>query len=361
LERRALPVDAAWSDERWGAAGKSGANARQPRARSATASDRQRALVTGAAGFIGSRLVETLLSMGHDVVGLDSFSNYYEPRIKRANIAGSLGDPRFSMVTGDLATADLGRFLDGVDMVFHLAGQPGVRSSWGVGFADYVQHNVVATQRLLEALSSKPIPTVAASSSSVYGESDGSPLTEDAPLRPLSPYGMTKAAAEQLIDVYRRDRGVPVVSLRFFTVFGPRQRPDMAFQRFVEALERNQPLRIFGSGLQSRDFTYVDDVVAATISALGAPSPVYNVGGGTPASVNEAVALLQQLTGKQGQIVHEEIARGDVHQTRADTSRLREEVGWQPQTTLAEGLTAQIAAYRRQRDLADRDLQKLEH
>ncbi len=298
--------------------------------------------------------------MGHEVVGLDSFSDYYEPRIKRANIAGSLGDPRFNMVTDDLATADLGRFLDGVDMVFHLAGQPGVRSSWGAGFADYVQHNLVATQRLLEALGSRPIPTVAASSSSVYGESYGSSLIEDAPLRPLSPYGMTKAAAEQLIGVYRRDRGVPVVSLRYFTVFGPRQRPDMAFQRFVDALERNRTLRIFGSGHQSRDFTYVDDVVAATISALGAPSPVYNVGGGTPASVNEAVALLQQLTGKQGQVVHDEIGRGDVYQTRADTSRLREEVGWRPQTTLAEGLTAQIAAYRRQRDFADRDLEKLE-
>ncbi len=323
----------------------------QPEDARVPAPDRRRALVTGAAGFIGSRLVEVLLGNGHEVVGLDSFSDYYEPVVKRANIAASLRDPRFSMVTGDLATVALDSLLDGVEMVFHLAGQPGVRTSWGAGFATYVQQNLVATQRLLEALACRPIPTVAASTSSVYGENDGSPLTEDAPLRPVSPYGMTKAAAEQLIDVYRRDRGVPVVCLRYFTVFGPRQRPDMAFQRFVDALERDRPLHIFGSGHQSRDFTYVDDVVAATIAALGAPSPVYNVGGGTPASVNEAVALLQHLTGKQGRVVHEESARGDVYRTWADTSRLRDEVGWQPRATLADGLSAQIAEYRRQRDL----------
>ena len=337
-------------------------NLRQNRAEHARVPvpDRRRALVTGAAGFIGSRLVETLLGMGCNVRGLDSFSAYYEPRVKRANIAGSLTDPRFCMVTDDLATADVDRLLDGVDMVFHLAGQPGVRSSWGDGFADYLRDNVLATQRLLEALTRRPIPMVAASSSSVYGESDGSPVSEDAPLRPLSPYGMTKAAAEQLIDVYRRDRGVPVVCLRYFTVFGPRQRPDMAFQRFVDALEHERPLRIFGDGRQSRDFTYVDDAVAATIAALGAPSPVYNVGGGAPASVNKAVALLQQITGKPGQVFHEEYARGDVYQTRADTSRLREEVGWRPRTTLDDGLTAQVAAYRRQPDPADPDLEQAE-
>ena len=323
----------------------------QPEATRVQAPDRRRALVTGAAGFIGSHLVKALLSTGHEVVGLDNFSNYYEPGVKRANVAASLRDPRFSLVTDDLAKVALDNLLDGVDMVFHLAGQPGVRNSWGTGFAVYVRDNLLATQHLLEALADRPIPTVVASTSSVYGENDGRPLTEDAPLRPVSPYGMTKAAAEQLIDVYRRDRGVPVVCLRYFTVFGPRQRPDMAFQRFVDALECERPLRIFGSGHQIRDFTYVDDVVAATIAALGAPSPVYNVGGGTPASVNEVVTLLQQLTGKQGQVVHEETARGDVYRTWADTSRLRDEVGWQPWTALADGLAAQVAEYRRQRDL----------
>jgi|SRR5215472_4092483 len=323
----------------------------QPEDALVPARDRRRALVTGAAGFIGSRLVEALLGTGHEVVGLDNFSSYYEPGVKRANIAASLGDPQFSLVVGDLAEVELDSLLDGIDMVFHLAGQPGVRTSWGAGFSTYVRQNLVATQRLLEALARRPIPTVVASTSSVYGENNGRPQTEDAPLRPVSPYGMTKAAAEQLIDVYRRERGVPVVCLRYFTVFGPRQRPDMAFQIFVDALERDRPLHIFGSGHQSRDFTYVDDAVAATIAALGAPSPVYNVGGGTPASVNEAVALLQQLTGKQGHVVYRESARGEVYRTWADTSRLRSEAGWQPRTSLADGLAAQVAEYRRQRDL----------
>jgi nucleoside-diphosphate-sugar epimerase len=322
----------------------------EPKEVRAQAPDRTRALVTGAAGFIGSHLVEALLGTGHKVIGLDSFSNYYAPSVKQANIAASMRNPQFSLVTDDLATVDLGSILDGVDVVFHLAGQPGVRTSWGIGFSTYLRQNLLATQHLLEALAQRPTPTVMASTSSVYGENNGRPLTEDAPLRPVSPYGMTKAAAEQLIDVYRRDRGVPVVCLRYFTVFGPRQRPDMAFQRFVDALECGRPLQIFGNGNQMRDFTYVDDVVAATICALGAPSPVYNVGGGSPASVNDAVALMQQLTGKRGRVIHAECARGDVYRTWADSSRLRNEMGWQPQTTLADGLTAQIAEYRRQRD-----------
>lgn len=309
---------------------------------------RLRALVTGAAGFIGSHLAGALLSRGYEVIGLDNFSTYYEPGLKRANIAGALRHPRFTLVAEDLATADLDRLLDGTDVVFHLAGQPGVRSSWGTGFSAHLRQNLLVTQRLLEALVGRPpVPTVVASTSSVYGENEGGPLTEDAPLRPLSPYGMTKAAAEQLIDVYRRDRGVPVVCLRYFTVFGPRQRPDMAFQRFVRALEDGTPICVFGSGHQVRDFTYVDDIVAATIAAVGAPSPVYNVGGGAPVSVNEVVELLQELTGKKGQVSYEGRARGDVHRTWADTSLLRREVGWAPRTLLVDGLAAQIAEYRR--------------
>jgi UDP-glucuronate 4-epimerase len=316
--------------------------------------DRRRALVTGAAGFIGSRLVESLLDAGHEVVGLDNFSDYYDPAVKRANIAAALRHPQFSLVTGDLEVTSVDDLLDGTDMVFHLAGQPGVRGSWGTGFASYARANLLATQVLLEALARRPVPAVVASSSSVYGESGGQPLAEDAPLRPVSPYGLTKAAMEQLIDVYRRDRGVLVTCLRYFTVFGPRQRPDMAFQRFVDALESERPLRIFGTGKQTRDFTYVEDIVAATIATLGAPSPVYNVGGGTPASVNEAVELLRDLTGKPGKVIYEGTARGDVHRTWADTSRLREEVGWRPRVSLADGLAAQVAEYRRQRavDLA---------
>jgi len=309
---------------------------------------RLRALVTGAAGFIGSHLAGALLSRGYEVIGLDNFSTYYEPGLKRANIAAALRHPRFTLVAEDVATADLDPLLDGTDVVFHLAGQPGVRSSWGSGFSAHLRQNLLVTQRLLEALVGRPpVPTVVASTSSVYGENEGGPLTEDAPLRPLSPYGMRKAAAEQLIDVYRRDRGVPVVCLRYFTVFGPRQRPDMAFQRFVRALEDGTPICVFGSGHQVRDFTYVDDIVAATIAAVGAPSPVYNVGGGTPVSVNEVIELLQELTGKKGQVSYEGRARGDVHRTWADTSLLRKEVGWAPRTPLVDGLAAQIAEYRR--------------
>ena len=312
---------------------------------------RRRALVTGAAGFIGSTLVEALLRGGHEVVGVDNFSSYYDPGIKRANISCAATSPHYRLLADDLVTADLDVLIADVDAVFHLAGQPGVRTSWGTDFATYVQQNLLATQRLLEALARRPVPTVVASTSSVYGESGDTPLDEQAPLRPISPYGMTKAAAEQLIDVYRRDRGVPVVCLRYFTVFGPRQRPDMAFQRFIDALECDRPLHVHGTGQQSRDFTYVEDVVTATITAVGAPSPVYNVGGGTPASVNETIALLQELTGKHARIVYEGKARGDVHRTWADTSLLRTELGWQPTTTLAAGLSAQLAEYRRQRDL----------
>lgn len=310
-----------------------------------------RALVTGAAGFIGSHLVEALLARGHEVVGIDNFSCYYDPSLKRANTAAALPHPHYRLVADDLVGADLDTLLDGVDMVFHLAGQPGVRASWGRGFPAYLQQNLLATQRLLEALTRRPVPVVAASTSSVYGESDGRPLPEHAPLAPVSPYGMTKAAAEQLIDVYRRDRGVPVVCLRYFTVFGPRQRPDMAFHRFVDAVESARPVHVFGTGQQSRDFTFVGDVVAATIAAVSAPSPVYNVGGGAPASINETLAVLAELTGTYPRVVHEEKARGDVHQTWADTSLLRTELGWRPRTTLADGLAAQVAAYRRQRGL----------
>lgn len=306
----------------------------------------RKALVTGAAGFIGSNLVDALLAAGYCVVGVDSFTDYYSPTIKRANVAGALADPNYTLVTEDLAECDLDALLDGVDSVFHLAAQPGVRGSWGANFATYAHRNLVVTQHLLEALTRNPVPTVVASTSSVYGENPGAAISEDAPLRPVSPYGMTKAAAEQLIGVYRRDRGLPVVCLRYFTVFGPRQRPDMAFQRFIGALERGEVLEVFGTGAQVRDFTFVDDVVRATIAAAGAPSAVYNVGGGSPASLLETVELLQDLCGIDARIVHSPVARGDVNRTWADTSRARRELGWEPRTSLADGLVAQLAAHR---------------
>jgi nucleoside-diphosphate-sugar epimerase len=305
------------------------------------------ALVTGAAGFIGSHLVERLVAAGSRVVGVDNFCSYYPPVVKRANVASVLDHDRFSLVEADLTAAELDPLVAQVDAVFHLAGQPGVRASWGPTFASYLDANVLVTQRLLEALCRHPRPTVFASSSSVYGESTRGPRSEDGPLVPKSPYGLTKATAEQLIDVYRRDLHVPVVALRYFSVFGPRQRPDMAFQRFITAADRDEELVVFGDGEQSRDFTFVGDVVDATLLALGAPDAVYNVGGGAPSTVNEAIAVIGELTGRLLRVRREEMARGDVGHTWADTIRARTQLNWRPRTSLVEGLARQVDYVRR--------------
>ena len=303
-------------------------------------------LVTGAAGFIGSRLVERLLAAGHRVIGVDCLTDYYDPRVKRANLATAGRSPAFSLIESDLVTTDLGDLLRDVDEVYHLAGQPGVRASWGPTFDEYLRQNVLAAQRLLEAVAERPVPLVMASTSSVYGDSDGRPLPESAPLRPVSPYGMTKGAMEQLVEVYRRDRGLHVVLLRYFTVYGPHQRPDMAFHRFIRAALDGRPIHLFGSGEQSRDFTFVDDVVVATMAAVHGPSPVYNVGGGTPATVNEVIAIISELVGAPVTVYRDDRARGDVMHTWADTTRAREELGWSPATTLYEGVAAQLATLR---------------
>ena len=304
------------------------------------------AIVTGAAGFIGSHLAEALLARGDRVVGVDSFSAYYDPARKRANLEAALRHERFELVEADLVDLAWEPLLREADAVFHLAAQPGVRASWGQGFATYLQANVLVTQRLLEAVAQHPVPTVFASSSSVYGEGVAGPRAEDETLRPASPYGLTKATAEQLVEVYRRDAGVPVAALRYFSVFGPRQRPDMAFHRFISAAESGEPVFLFGDGEQSRDFTYVADVVDATIRAVGAPSPVYNIGGGSPAAVNDVIGLIEVLTGKPVNVVQVPPGRGDVRETWANARRARDELGWAPRTTLAEGLTAQIEHHR---------------
>jgi len=287
-----------------------------------------RYLVTGAAGFIGSHLAEALLAAGHEVVGVDCFTDYYDPAEKEQN-ASDLDVRRLDL-------AEDGLDLDGVDGVFHLAGQPGVRS-FGEAFPLYLRRNVLATSRVFDAASAAGVRVVFASSSSIYGDAEAYPTPEDARPLPISPYGITKLACEHLVRAYRLD----AVALRYFTVYGPRQRPDMFFRRVCDALVSGGSFEIYGSGEQSRSFTEVADVVAATVAAMegGAPAgSVFNVGGGEEASMLEAIALLEQISGRSLDVRRSGRARGDVTRTKADVTRIRETLGWSPKVTLADGL-----------------------
>ncbi|MSQ28738.1 MAG: NAD-dependent epimerase/dehydratase family protein [Dehalococcoidia bacterium] len=304
-----------------------------------------RALVTGAAGFIGSHLVERLLELGHDVVGIDSFTDYYATFLKRRNLAPAQSHPSYRFVEGDLITADVRRLMEGADWVFHEAAQAGVRASWGATFDIYTRDNVLATQRVLEAAKGSGITKlVYASSSSVYGDAESYPTTESATPQPLSPYGVTKLAAEHLCYLYWRNYGVPTVSLRYFSVYGPRQRPDMAFHIFGRALLQRAPIRIYGDGLQTRDFTFVSDVVAANVQAAqqGPPGSVLNVGGGARVGLREALRHLERLTGTAAEIHYQPMQRGDARHTSADIHRAAEALGYQPKVGLAAGLAAEV-------------------
>jgi len=301
-------------------------------------------LVTGAAGFIGSHVVERLLARGDRVRGVDSFTDYYARPLKEANLESVRGNSAFELVEADLSRADAGRLLSGASAVCHLAAQAGVRASWGDDFRVYLDCNVEATQRLLEAAKDAPISRfVYASSSSVYGDTDDLPMREDGRTRPVSPYGVTKLAAEHLSVLYHRSYGVPTVSLRYFTVYGPRQRPDMAFHRFVRAGLKGEPIHIFGDGEQTRDFTFVDDVVEGTIRALdqGPPGGVLNIGGGSRVTLNEAISTIEEALGVELDRRYEEPARGDVADTLADSSRAELELGFRPRTPLSEGIRRQ--------------------
>ncbi len=302
-----------------------------------------RCLVTGAAGFVGSHLAERLVQLGHDVVGVDGFNPYYDPAIKRRHMAALRERPGFQLVEADLAETDLEPLVDGVEWVFHLAGQPGVRGSWGTQFAEYLRHNVYATQRVLEALRAHPLHRlIYASSSSIYGDAL-LPMREEARPQPVSPYGVTKLAGEHLVDVYRKSYGLPSVVLRFFTVYGPRQRPDMAFHRFIRAIADGKPVHLYGDGRQMRDFTYVDDVVEACLraAACACVGEVINVGGGASVTVNEVLALLGELIGQPVRVEQQAGPRGDAPHTSAATDRAETLLDWRPRVALPEGLRRQ--------------------
>jgi UDP-glucuronate 4-epimerase len=293
-----------------------------------------RYLVTGAAGFIGSQLLRTLLWRGHDAIGWDALTDYYDPALKEEN-ARDLPVTRVDLVDDPVE-------LEGLDGVFHLAGQPGVASFGGV-FPIYVRQNVLASHRLFEAAAEAGVRTVFASSSSIYGDAATYPTPEEAAPRPLSPYGITKLSAEHLASAYAREFGLDHVVVRYFTIYGPRQRPDMAFTKMVTCLAEARPFELFGDGEQSRSFTYVDDAVEATIVAMerGATGSTYNVGGGTEVSMREAIELLGRIAGRPLEIVHRPRREGDAARTSADTTRIRAELGWEPVTPFEDGLAAQ--------------------
>src|SRR3989440_9061718 len=303
-----------------------------------------RVVVTGAAGFIGSHLCERLLQDGHEVVGIDSFNDYYERDRKEANLQNARKHPAFKLVEADLVTAGLSQALSGASVVFHLAGQPGVRPSWGSQFDRYVQANIVATQRLLETLRESPVKRlVFASSSSIYGDAEMFPTKETALPRPVSPYGMTKLAAEHLAFVYMRNFGIPATSLRYFTVYGPRQRPDMAFCRFMEALVENQEIGIFGDGEQTREFTYVSDAVDGTVKAASADvlGQIINLGGGGRVTVNRVLDTLEDISKLKTRRKYLPVAPGEPRHTGASINVARERLGWEPRVSLRDGLTRQ--------------------
>ncbi len=305
-----------------------------------------RALVTGCAGFIGSHLTESLLSDGHHVVGIDCFNDNYGRPLKLQNLKAAQGWESFEFVPIDLARGELDDLTRDVDVIFHLAAEPGVRSSWGMRFETYSRNNVLATQCVLEAAAANPdVRVVYASSSSVYGDAEDFPTQEHARPRPHSPYGVTKLAAEHLALLYSANLGLDVVCLRYFSVYGPRQRPDMAFNRFCRAALTGEQLNVFGDGRQVRDFTYVDDVVAATRSAAVSQTAlggVYNVGGASQVSVRDAIEILEDLIGDTARVDYGASEAGDVRRTSADIRLATRDLGFQPRVGIREGLRSEL-------------------
>jgi nucleoside-diphosphate-sugar epimerase len=302
------------------------------------------ALVTGAAGFVGSHLAERLLSEGWQVTGVDSFTDYYARSAKEQNLATLMGHPGFAFAEADLVTADLHPLVAGKAVVFHQAGQAGVRASWGGQFELYTRDNIMATQRLLEAVKGSDLHRfVYASSGSIYGDAKALPITEDTIPQPVSPYGVTKLAGEHLCHLYHVNSGIPAVRLRYFTVYGPRQRPDMAFRKFIRAMLHGERIPVYGDGEQTRDFTHVGDVVEANLRAIDAPAGgVFNVAGGSRVTLNHVIGTLEELVGRPALVDRQERQAGDQRHTWADTSAARETLGYVPQVGLREGLATEV-------------------
>jgi UDP-glucose 4-epimerase len=304
-----------------------------------------KAFVTGCAGFIGSTLSERLLADGADVVGVDCFTDYYPRPIKERNLSGALAHPRFRFIESAIQELDLTAELGDRSHIFHLAAQAGVRKSWGRDFAIYSVNNIEATQLLLEAATSMPSleRLVYSSSSSVYGDRVAMPMREDALPEPVSPYGVSKLAAEQLCYLYFANFGVPAVSLRYFTVYGPRQRPDMAFHKFLRATIADEAITLYGDGDQTRDFTFISDAVNANVLAAtrGVPGRVYNIGGGSRVSVNDVLEMIERVAGRRPRVNVDPVQKGDMRHTYADTSRAHADLGYAPTVGLEAGLAAE--------------------
>lgn len=300
-------------------------------------------LVTGAAGFIGSHLVETLLKQDHEVIGVDGLTDYYDTALKRRNLSFCKSHPHFKLIEADIRELDWNALLDGVSVVYHQAAQAGVRASWGEGFQTYTECNINATQIILEAAKTAGLDRfVYASSSSIYGNAATFPTSETVIPQPVSPYGVTKLAAEHLCHLYHVNYGVPTVALRYFTVYGPRQRPDMAFHKFFKAVLEKTPIQVYGDGLQTRDFTFVEDAIAANLAAASVPDAVgevFNIGGGSRVTLKQTIATMEAIVGQPIQIDYRQTSKGDARHTSADVSKAQRILGYAPNVSLKEGLT----------------------
>jgi nucleoside-diphosphate-sugar epimerase len=301
-------------------------------------------VVTGAAGFIGSHVAETLLKQGERVVGIDHFNDYYSPALKRQNISGFINHPNFKLIDGDIQFLDWNLLLEDVDVIYHQAAQAGVRASWGKSFRAYTERNINATQVILEAAkdAKKLKRFIYASTSSIYGNAETLPTSETIVPQPVSPYGITKLSAERLGGLYHDNFGIPFCALRYFTVYGPRQRPDMAFHKFYKAAIEGKAIDVFGDGRQTRDFTFISDAVAANLAAAkcdAANGQIFNIGGGSRVVLEDVLDLMGDIMGETIVRNYIDQARGDARHTAADVTKAKQVLRFTPKVSLREGLT----------------------